>query len=419
MREWLRHYKASVEISLLVLVRWTLLAVCTGVVCGGLGTAFHLSIEIVTGWRTANPWLIWLLPVAGICIVGWYQWTGCEGVGTNNVLEAVQDGRPVTPWLIPAIFVGTVLTHLCGGSAGREGAALQMGGSVGWNIGRVLHFSNHDCRTATVCGMAAFFSALFGTPLAATLFAMMVVDVGLMYSVAYVPGFLAALIAYGISLAAGVEPTRFVVEEVALGVGTVVRCAILALGCAVVAVVFCQLLHLVERECVTLMPEPHIRALVGGSLLVVLSYLMGGGRYNGAGMDVIAAAVEQGEALPWDFACKMLLTAVTLAVGFKGGEVVPSFFVGATFGCVFGPLLGLPAGFSAAVGMVCVFCAATNTLVPSVLLAFELFGGSGLELIALACGLSYMFSGYHSLYSSQSFLSSKLFSEVAHVRGNA
>lgn len=415
MRDWFKHYKTSIAVSVKALFQWTLLAVCTGIVCGGLGSAFHLAIELVTAQRAAHPWLLWLLPAAGLCIVAWYRLTDCGEMNTNNVLQAVQDGRPVSLRLVPAIFVGTVLTHLCGGSAGREGAALQMGGSIGWNIGRWLHFSNHDCRTATVCGMAAFFSALFGTPLAATLFAMMVVDVGLMCSVAYVPGFLAALIAYGISLAAGIEPTRFVVEELPVDVLT----AVLALCCAVVAVVFCQLLHLAEHQLAHFLPNPFVRAAVGGALVAGLSFLLGSDRYNGAGMGIIATAIEQGEALPWDFACKMLLTAITLAVGFKGGEVVPSFFVGATFGCVLAPLLGLPAGFGAATGMVCVFCAATNTLVPSVLLAFELFGGASLELIALACGLSYMFSGYHSLYSSQSFLSSKLFSEFVHLHGNA
>ena len=158
-------------------------------------------------------------------------------------------------------------------------------------------------------------------------------------------------------------------------------------------------------------PNPWVRVLAGSVLVIGFSYLFGVGRYNGAGMNVITAAVEQGQALPWDFICKILLTAITLASGFKGGEVVPSFYIGATFGCVFGPLLGLPAGFAAAVAMVAVFCGATNTLVPSLLLAYELFGGAGLELIALGCGLSYMLSGYHGLYSSQTFLSDKFHSE--------
>ena len=181
--------------------------------------------------------------------------------------------------------------------------------------------------------------------------------------------------------------------------------------CAAVAVIFCQMMHFFEHEIPKLLPNPWVRAAAGGAAVVALSYLMGVGRYNGAGMDVIVDAVELGQALPWDFVCKMVLTVLTLSVGFKGGEVVPSFYIGATFGCVVGPLLGLPAGFSAAVGLVCVFCGATNTLVASIVLGAELFSGAGFELIALACGLSYMFSGYHSLYSSQGFRTSKLFSE--------
>ena len=418
MSGFLNHYKASIRVTLAALVHWGLLAVCTGVVCGGIGTLFHLAVELVTDWRAEHVWLLWSLPLAGLAIVALYKATGCEGMGTNNVLDAVQQGRAVTPWLVPAIFLGTVLTHLCGGSAGREGAALQMGGSIGWNIGRALHFSDHDCRTATVCGMAAFFSALFGTPLAATLFSMMVVDVGLVFTVAYVPGFTAALIAYGVSLLAGIAPTRFTVTAPQLDLISFLRTALLAIACAVVAVVFCRTLHFAEHRAARWLPNLWLRAALGGAAVVALSYLMGVGRYNGAGMDVIAAAVEQGRALPWDFVCKIILTALTLAVGFKGGEVVPSFFVGATFGCVAGPVLGLPAGFAAAVGMVCVFCAATNTLIPSVLLAFELFGGDSLELMAIACGLSYMLSGYHSLYSSQTFVTSKLQSEFLHLKGS-
>jgi hypothetical protein len=150
-----------------------------------------------------------------------------------------------------------------------------------------------------------------------------------------------------------------------------------------------------------------------GDLAQGIAYLFGVGRYNGAGMAVIADAVEQGTALPWDFACKIFLTALTLAVGFKGGEVVPSFYIGATFGCIAGPWLGLPAGFAGAIGLVCVFCGATNALIPSILLGFELFGGQGLELIALGCGVCYMLSGHHGLYSSQTFVTNKLRPEYA------
>ena len=405
--EFQRAAKAAIRVAL----QWFFLAIPTGLICGLVGTLFHLSVERVTELRADQPWLLFLLPAAGLLITALYKATKCEGVGTNNVIRAVQSGEPVSILLVPAIFLGTVLTHLCGGSAGREGAALQMGGSIGWNVGALLQLKDHARRTATISGMAAFFSALFGTPLTAALFAMMVEDVGLTFTSAFVPAFTSALIAYGCSLAFGIAPTHFALTAPELTVWNAFLVILLGFACAAVSRLFCGLLHFMEHKVPQLLPNPWLRVFVGGVAVIAFSYLFGVGRYNGAGMGVITAAVEQGEALPWDFLCKIFLTALTLSCGFKGGEVVPSFFVGATFGCVFGPLLGLPAGFAAAVGLVSIFCGATNALIPSILLGFELFSGAGLELIALGCGICYMLSGHHGLYSSQTFVTNKLRSE--------
>ena len=405
--EFQRAAKAAIRVAL----QWFFLAIPTGLICGLVGTLFHLSVERVTELRADQPWLLFLLPAAGLLITALYKATKCEGVGTNNVIRAVQSGEPVSILLVPAIFLGTVLTHLCGGSAGREGAALQMGGSIGWNVGTLLHLKDHDRRTATISGMAAFFSALFGTPLTAALFAMMVEDVGLTFTSAFVPAFTSALIAYGCSLAFGIAPTHFAITAPELTVWSAFLVILLGFACAAVSRLFCGLLHFMEHKVPQLLPNPWLRVFVGGVAVIAFSYLFGVGRYNGAGMGVITAAVEQGEALPWDFLCKIFLTALTLSCGFKGGEVVPSFFVGATFGCVFGPLLGLPAGFAAAVGLVSIFCGATNALIPSILMGFELFSGTGLELMALGCGICYMLSGHHGLYSSQTFVTNKLRSE--------
>ncbi|RAW59206.1 chloride channel protein [Faecalibacterium hattorii] len=405
--EFQRAAKAAIRVAL----QWFFLAIPTGLICGLVGTLFHLSVERVTELRADQPWLLFLLPAAGLLITALYKATKCEGVGTNNIIRAVQSGEPVSILLVPAIFLGTVLTHLCGGSAGREGAALQMGGSIGWNVGTLLHLKDHDRRTATISGMAAFFSALFGTPLTAALFAMMVEDVGLTFTSAFVPAFTSALIAYGCSLAFGIAPTHFAITAPELTVWSAFLVILLGFACAAVSRLFCGLLHFMEHKVPQLLPNPWLRVFVGSVAVIAFSYLFGVGRYNGAGMGVITAAVEQGEALPWDFLCKIFLTALTLSCGFKGGEVVPSFFVGATFGCVFGPLLGLPAGFAAAVGLVSIFCGATNALIPSILMGFELFSGAGLELIALGCGICYMLSGHHGLYSSQTFVTNKLRSE--------
>ena len=321
--------------------------------------------------------------------------------------------------LLPSIFIGTVLTHLCGGSAGREGAALQMGSTIGYWAGRLFRLDDRDTRTATLCGMAAFFSALFGTPLAATMFAIMVISVGNFYHTAFIPCFAASLVSYGISMWLGVAPTRFAVAVPSLAPANLLEVAVLAALCAWVSAIFCKLLNFTERRAAKLIPNAWLRAAVGGFVIIALTLICGTTDYNGAGMDVITAAVEQGTAKPEAFIMKIIFTVITLSAGFKGGEVVPSFFIGATFGCAAAPLLGLPAGFGAALGLVSVFCGATNCPMASIFLSIELFGGSGVLYFALACGVSYMLSGYNGLYSSQTILYSKLKAQYINVHTNA
>ena len=406
-------------VYLRTLIKWTILGLVIGAFCGVIGSAFHIGVHHATELRAEHPWLLWCLPLAGLGIVGFYKLTKVEGKGTNSIIDQVHLGKGLPFFLLPAIFLGTILTHLCGGSAGREGAALQMGGTIGFHTGRLLRLDDRDLRVATLAGMAAFFSALFGTPLAATVFAMMVISIGIMYDVAFIPCLTAALTAYGVSLTMGVEPTRFTVAMPELEGWMLVRVAVLAALCAVVSTVFCNVIHIVEHQMDHRIKNSWARAVIGGVAVIALTYLCGTTDYNGAGMEVVTAAVEGGVARPEAFLLKMLFTAVTLAAGYKGGEVVPSFFVGATLGCVAGPFLGIPAGFAAALGLVAVFCGATNCPLASIILAVELFGDGGMLYFALACGLSYMLSGYNGLYSSQTILYSKLKAQYINVHTNA
>lgn len=416
--EKLKKICAHVGLYLKVFGKWLGLAIVIGVFCGLMGSAFHLGVGFVTGLRLAHPWLLLCLPAAGLVIVGFYKLMGTEGQGTNDVIEAVHQGKGLPVRLIPAIFVGTILTHLCGGSAGREGAALQMGGDVGFHVGRLFRLDDRDLRTATLCGMAAFFSALFGTPLAASIFAIMVISVGVFYHVAFLPALTASLVAYGISLWLGIPPTRFAVTAPAEDPMMMVRVAVLGVLCALVSMLFCNALRLTEKGLRRWLPNVWLRAAAGGAAVAALTWLCGTYDYNGAGMNVIAAAVEQGTAHPAAFALKILFTALTLGAGFKGGEVVPSFFIGATFGCVAAPLLGIPAGFGAALGLVSVFCGAVNCPIASMFLSIELFGAGGLLYFAICCGVSYILSGYSGLYSSQTILYSKLKAQYINVRTN-
>ncbi len=412
---WIKHTGLYAQ----ALVKWLLLAVVVGAACGAVGSAFHIGVERATELRLEHPWLLWCLPLAGLLIVAFYRLTRTEGLGTNDIIDAVHLGKGLTLRLLPAIFFSTVATHLCGGSAGREGAALQMGGAIGHKAGRLFRLDDRDLRTATMAGMAAFFSALFGTPLTATVFAMVVISIGVMYHAALIPCLTASLTAYGVSRLLGVAPTAFSVAAPPLELGMLLRVAVLAALCALVSVLFCTVIHFTERQLARRIPNPWLRAAAGGAAVVLLTLLVRSGDYNGAGMDVITRAVEEGSARPAAFLLKLLFTAVTLGAGFKGGEVVPSFFVGATFGCVAGPLLGIPAGFGAAVGLVAVFCGAVNCPTASIFLSVELFGDGGLLYFALACGISYMLSGYSGLYSSQTILYSKLKAEYINVHTNA
>lgn len=419
MGSWLLNWLIHIGLYIRALLKWLSLAAVVGVLCGLVGSAFHIGVEEATGLRGEFPWLLWCLPLAGLLIVAIYKQTGTEGQGTNDIIDAVHLGKGLNFWLLPAIFLSTILTHLCGGSAGREGAALQMGGTIGYHTGRLFRLDDRDLRTATMAGMAAFFSALFGTPLTATVFAIVVISIGVMYHAALIPCLTASLTAYGVSLLLGVAPTRFSVAVPALDVWTMVRVAALAALCALVSVLFCNTIHFAEKQMKKWIPNAWCRVVVGGFAVIALTFLSGTTDYNGAGMNVVTAAVEQGMAHPAAFLLKLLFTAVTLGAGYKGGEVVPSFFVGATFGCVAGPLLGLPAGFSAALGLVAVFCGAVNCPIASTFLSVELFGDAGLLYFALACGVSYMLSGYNGLYSSQTILYSKLKAQYINVRTNA
>lgn len=412
--ERLKERVAHIGQYAVTLLKWMVLGGVIGLVGGIIGSLFHIGVDTATQMRLAHPWVLYLMPVGGLAIVGLYRLTKTEGKGTNDIIASVHFGEQVPGLLVPVIFVSTVITHLCGGSAGREGAALQIGGGIGYRAGTLLHLGEKDLPLATLCGMSGVFAALFGTPLTATIFALEVISVGVLYYAGLLPCFTASLTGYYIALVMGVEPTRFTVAMPALEWGTLGLTALLAVGCALVSILFCRGLHITEHAAACWMKNGFVRAAVGGAVIVLATVLLGTTDYNGAGMDVIERAMT-GRADSWAWLWKLAFTAVTIGCGFKGGEVVPSFFVGATFGCMFGGLLGLPPAFAAAVGLVAVFCGAVNCPIASVILSVELFGAGGMAYFAAACAISYLLSGYCGLYSSQTILYSKLKAEFINV----
>ena len=410
----LKERMAHIGLYVAALLKWMAVGALVGGVGGFVGAAFHLGVSYATAVRQAHPWILYLLPVGGVVIAGLYKLCRLEGKGTNAVIESVHFGKSVPTLLVPLIFVATVITHLLGGSAGREGAALQIGGGIGYQAGRLLRLGEKDLPLATLCGMSGVFAALFGTPLTATVFALEVISVGVLYYAGLVPCLTAALTGYLVSVLMGVPPTRFTVTVPGLEVRTMLLVMVLALLCAVVSILFCRGLHGVEHLLKRTLKNPYLRVAVGAAVLIGLT-LLTNGDYNGAGMEVIGRAIA-GQADPWAWVWKLLFTAITIGCGFKGGEVVPSFFVGAAFGCVAAGWLGLPAGFGAAMGLVSVFCGAVNCPLASIILSVELFGSGDLLYFAMACSISYLISGYCGLYSSQTILYSKLRAEFINVR---
>lgn len=392
---------------MVIFVKWLVIALAVGLIVGAIGSAFALALSHVQRFRLAHSEIVYLLPIGGLMIVGLYHMGNVkESRGTNMVIQSVRTTENVPLKMAPLIFISTVLTHLFGGSAGREGAALQLGGSLGHQLGRWLKLNEKDIHIITMCGMSAAFSALFGTVITAAIFPLEVISVGIMYYAALVPCALAALVAASVAAYLGVGAEQFALAGIpALQVMGAIKVIVLAVLCALAARLFCLLLHWSGKQFAQRWPNQYVRVVIGGIIIIGLSLCLGN-RYLGAGMDVIERAMN-GEVIPAAFLWKMLFTAITLGCGFKGGEIVPAFFVGATLGAWIGSLIGIPSAFAAALGLVCVFCGVTNCPLTSLLLSFELFGFVGIGYFLLADVVAYMLSGYESLYHEQKIMYSK------------
>jgi len=383
-------------------IEWLLFGLLMGVTGGLLGTAFHYILHFVTDVREQHNWLIFLLPLGGVVIVRIYRLFGLRSNrGTNEIIDAILTNHGVSRRITPAIFLSTALTHLFGGSAGREGAALQLGGSMASLFARILKLSKPERTVLMLSGMSAVFAGLFGTPLTACLFTMEFGSVGTMYTPALLPCFLSAFVASQLSAALGVHAETHMLDAVTgMNLGSMIPLLVFAVLLSLLGVAMCYLFHYAEEFSHKHVHSQTLRIIVGGAVLVVLTLLVGDHRYNGAGMGMALNAVS-GQADWYDFLLKLLFTTVTLSAGYKGGEIVPTFCIGATFGCVVGGLLGLDPGFAAALGLVGLFCCATNSPIASIVLSIEMFGSANLHLFALICVITFVLSGHSGLYGSQ------------------
>lgn len=406
--EFITNFFKHILNRLGILLRWMGFAIYTGVILGVIGAIFSNCLRKSIAMRIESPHLIFLLPVGGIIIVALYKLLNySKDGGTDLVLESVQSGKEIPLKMTPLIFAGTILTQAFGGSAGREGAALQIGGSVGNQIGKLFNIDKADKKVFVMCGMSAAFSALFGTPIASAIFSMEVVNIGIMQYSALVPCVISSLVASAVAVRLGTVPEHFVVTNILdFSFVTAIKTILLACLCAGVSVIFCILLKSVRKFMSSFIQNQFGRIVFGATVIITLTVFLNTWDYSGTGMELIEKAINE-KSHSSDFIWKMIFTSITLASGFKGGEIVPSFCIGATFGCLFGYLFNMSPSLCASIGMVSLFCGVTNCPISSLIIALELFGMDAIHYYMLAIAISYMLSGYYGLYHSQKFTLSK------------
>lgn len=399
------------------LLQSTLLVLPVALLAGSASALFLWALDHVTRLRGENPWLLWLLPVGGFA-VGWvYHHCGKKSdAGHNLIMEEIHTpGGGVPARMAPLVLSGTLLTHLCGGSAGREGTAVQMGGSLAGLFGRIAKVSADNRRVLLLAGVAAGFGSVFGTPLAGAIFALEVLVVGQIRYDALIPVLVAGLVGDFTCSLWGIHHTPYPIAFGATGPGhPPVNIALLgqvvlaAMVFGLVSQGFAGLTHLIKRTFARLLPYAPLRPAVGGVLVIALVALVGTRDYLGLGVTspdpgavTLLSAFTAGGATPWSWWWKLLFTAVTLGSGFKGGEVTPLFFIGATLGHTLALLLGAPVDLFAALGFLALFAGATNTPLACTVMGLELFGATHAVYFATACFIAYLFSGHSGIYSAQ------------------
>ncbi|TAJ04353.1 chloride channel protein [Marinilabiliaceae bacterium JC017] len=390
-------------------IKWLLISGLVGICVGTASAWFLISLKWATTWRTDHLWIVALLPLGGLMIAAMYHYWGQDVVkGNNQLLEEVENPNKIIPLkMAPLVLIGTVLTHLFGGSAGREGTAVQMGGSIADQFTKLFKFKKRDRRLLIVCGISAGFASVFGTPLAGAVFGLEVLVIGRMKYDALLPSLFSAVIANYVCELWPVAHTHYHVAVVPeFNIINLLLAVVAGIAFGLASRSFSLGIEKLSHLFKTYIKNPLFRPVVGGTIVAAFVFITGTTKYIGLGVPTIVEAfsVQQGIHV---FAIKIALTVLTLSAGFKGGEVTPLFYIGATLGSALSLFLPLPMGILAAMGFVAVFAGAANTPVACVLMGLELFGTETGVFIMIGCFVAYLFSGHSGIYTSQKIGSPK------------
>lgn len=402
----LKHFYARLPQQFQVFPEITLnifIALLIGFLSGTASAAFLLALDYVTGVRFENYWLLYLLPWGGILIASVYLRYGkSTDAGNNLLIDEIHDPKKIVPLrMAPFVLFSTLATHLLGGSAGREGTAVQIGGTLADQFNKIFNFDAETRKIFLTAGISAGFSSVFGTPLAGAIFGLEVIAIGRLRYNAILACFIAAIVAHYTCLGWGVHHSNYIIAAAPdLTLVNLVWTLVAGMCFGLCSYLFSWSSHRLTRSLKNTFASPLIRIFVGGLTIIALTIFLKTDRYLGLGLPVISNSF-QGPVPIYDFIFKMVFTVVTLSSGFKGGEVTPLFFIGATLGNALSWILPLPLSLLTGMGFVAVFAGAANTPLACILMALELFGTNSGVYMALACVMSYVFSGHAGIYHSQ------------------
>ncbi|WP_243864494.1 voltage-gated chloride channel family protein [Paenibacillus castaneae] len=384
-------------------VKWTIVSSIVGLLTGSISAFFLTSLDWVTTTRMSFPWLLWLLPIGGGIVSYTYMKVGgSAGKGNNLIIEQIHTGNGAVPLrMAPLVLFGTLTTHLFGGSAGREGTAIQMGGSLSEWIGKLLRLSPLDRKIILMCGISSGFGAIFGTPLAGTIFGLEILAIGAVSYEALFPCFIASYVGHLVTTAWGIEHIHYEMGAIpALDWFFIVKLIAASILFGLAAYLFIRLTSGLKALFSKWFPNPVLKSMIGGFIIIALVYALGTRNYLGLGIPLIQQSFQEAVS-PLVFLLKTIFTSITLGTGFQGGEVTPLFVIGSTLGSALAGLFAVSVPFLSAIGFVSVFSGAAKTPLACFIMGIELFGSEGAVYLFIGCLISFIFSGRAGIYEAQ------------------